>query len=93
MIPTAEQYLGVKYVYGGTSPVTGFDCSGFVQYVFAKQGVRLPRTSREQATVGQSLGADWRNVAPGDLVMFEENGPYAIGFFTKSLATVEPFRL
>ena len=70
----AEQYLGVPYKYGGTSPNSGFDCSGFVQYVFAQQGVRLPRTAREQAQVGAYLAPDWRAVAAGDLVMFEENG-------------------
>jgi cell wall-associated NlpC family hydrolase len=74
VIGTAEDYIGVPYRYGGTSPSSGFDCSGFVQYVFAKQGVRLPRTARQQADVGTSLPADWRAVSPGDLVMFEEDG-------------------
>ena len=45
-----------------------------MQYVFAKQGVSLPRTARQQAQVGTAIPADWRAVAPGDLVMFEENG-------------------
>ncbi len=74
VLPTADRYVGVKYRYGGTSPSTGFDCSGFTQYVFAQNGVRLPRTSREQATVGTPLRADWDVVSPGDLVMFEEGG-------------------
>ena len=52
VIPTAERYIGVKYKWGGTSPNTGFDCSGYVQYVFAKHGVKLPRTSRAQASAG-----------------------------------------
>jgi cell wall-associated NlpC family hydrolase len=74
VIGTAEDYLGVPYRYGGTSPTSGFDCSGFTQYVFARQGVRLPRTSRQQAQIGMPVSPDWRAVAPGDLVMFEEGG-------------------
>jgi cell wall-associated NlpC family hydrolase len=45
-----------------------------VQYVFARHGVRLPRTASQQAEVGLSLAPDWRAVSAGDLVMFEENG-------------------
>lgn len=74
VLPTAEHYLGVPYRWGGTSPSTGFDCSGFTQYVFARHGVRLPRTSREQAQVGARMPADWAALAAGDLVMFEEGG-------------------
>jgi NlpC/P60 family len=74
VIGTAEQYIGVPYKYGGTSPRSGFDCSGFVQYVFARQGVNLPRTASQQAQVGTPIAPDWRAVSAGDLVMFEENG-------------------
>jgi cell wall-associated NlpC family hydrolase len=74
ILNTADDYLGVPYRYAGTSP-SGFDCSGFVQYVFARNGVNLPRTSRQQAQVGESLTPDWRAVAAGDLVMFADNGP------------------
>ena len=74
VLPTAERYIGVPYRYGGTSPRTGFDCSGFTQFVFAKHGVRLPRTAHEQAQVGTRLPADWRALSAGDLVMFEEGG-------------------
>jgi hypothetical protein len=74
VVPTAERYIGTPYRYGGTSPITGFDCSGFVQYVFARNDVRLPRTSRQQAKVGASLPRSWRSLSPGDLVMFAESG-------------------
>jgi cell wall-associated NlpC family hydrolase len=74
VLPTADRYVGVKYRWGGTSPSGGFDCSGFTQYVFAKHGVELPRTSRQQASVGMPLPADWRSLSAGDLVMFDEGG-------------------
>lgn len=74
VIPTAERYLGTKYRYGGSSPSTGFDCSGFVQYVYAKHGVTLPRTSRAMAKVGTPLRADFGALAAGDLVMFAQGG-------------------
>ena len=74
VLPTAERYLGVPYRWGGTSPRTGFDCSGFVQYVFAKHGTRLPRTSREMASSGQRVLPKWSALKPGDLVLFAEPG-------------------
>lgn len=67
IITTGKQYLGVKYVYGGTTP-SGFDCSGFVQYIFAKNGVNLPRVSRDQFKVGTPVS--FNNLQPGDLVFF-----------------------
>jgi len=54
-------------VYGGTTP-SGFDCSGFVQYVFAKNGISLPRVSRDQYQVGTSVS--FSNLQAGDLVFF-----------------------
>jgi len=74
VLPTAERYLGVPYRWGGTSPRTGFDCSGFVQFVFAKHGTRLPRTSREMASSGQRVRPQWSALEPGDLVLFAEPG-------------------
>ncbi|MEX2154425.1 MAG: C40 family peptidase [Gemmatimonadaceae bacterium] len=74
VLPTAERYLGVKYKWGGTSPTTGFDCSGYVQYVFAKHGVKLPRTSRAQASAGDRVGLDFKSLRTGDLIMFASNG-------------------
>ena len=67
IIATGKQYIGVKYVYGGTTP-SGFDCSGFVQYVFAKNGINLPRVSRDQFQLGTSVS--FSNLKAGDLVFF-----------------------
>src|SRR5207247_5139175 len=74
VLPTAEQYLGVKYRWGGSSPTTGFDCSGYTQYVFRKHGLVLPRTSRAQANAGDDVALDYRALRAGDLVMFAETG-------------------
>jgi len=74
VLRTAETYRGVKYVWGGNSPSQGFDCSGFTKYVFAKYGVTLPRTSREQARAGAGVAADFRALRPGDLMLFAEPG-------------------
>jgi cell wall-associated NlpC family hydrolase len=74
LLRTADSYLGVRYKWGGNTPGEGFDCSGFTKYVFAKQGIALPRTSREQAHVGAAIPADFRSLRPGDLMFFAEPG-------------------
>jgi cell wall-associated NlpC family hydrolase len=67
VISTAKNYMGVPYVWGGTTP-DGFDCSGFTQYVFGKNGISLPRTAAEQYQVGTSLSKS--SLRAGDLVFF-----------------------
>jgi len=72
ILSTAKKYLGVKYQWGGSTPVTGFDCSGFVSYVFKQNGITLPRVSRDQFTVGTKVS--FENLQPGDLVFFSFTG-------------------
>jgi hypothetical protein len=73
VVDTGDDFLGVPYKYGGTTP-RGFDCSGFVQYVFDRNGVRLPRTSRQQAQVGRSLATSVGALQVGDLMLFATEG-------------------
>ena len=68
IVATAKKYLGYKYVYGGSSPSTGFDCSGFTSYVFKQYGITLSRTSAGQYSNGVAVSRS--NLQPGDLVMF-----------------------
>jgi len=72
VIGTAEQYIGTPYKWGGSTPAEGFDCSGYVRYVYGKQGVRLPRTSREQAGAGTAVSARVSSLRAGDLMLFAE---------------------
>jgi hypothetical protein len=67
VVETARRYLGVRYLMGGTTP-RAFDCSGFIRYVFALHGLRLPRTAHEQAALG--IAPDQGKLEPGDLLFF-----------------------
>ena len=68
VLSTARTQLGRPYRYAGSSPSDGFDCSGFVQWVFARHGVRLPRDTRSQLVACHPVSK--RDLKAGDLVFF-----------------------
>lgn len=68
ILRTAFAQIGVPYRYGGNSPETGFDCSGFVKWVYGQFGFKLPRISREMMSLGRPVERE--NLRPGDLVFF-----------------------
>ena len=64
----AQENLGVRYKSGGASPKSGFDCSGFVYWVFSKYGVSVPRDSVRQSRAGQEVAKN--DLLPGDIIIF-----------------------
>lgn len=76
VVNIANQYIGVPYEWGGMSP-EGFDCSGFVQYVYNQYGISLPRTTAQQPNVGTAV--DKSELQPGDLVFFRGSKPHSNG--------------
>lgn len=71
VIDIAKRYTGIKYRFGGTTPA-GFDCSGFVRYVYAQVGKDLPRTAAQQASSGTRVSAS--DAKPGDIISFTGKG-------------------
>ena len=76
VVSYAQQFLGCKYVYGGTS-TNGFDCSGFTQYVYKHFGINLNRTAAAQYSNGKSV----TELQAGDLVMFGKSGINHVGIY------------
>ncbi len=68
VVEKAMDLLGIRYRRGGSTPETGFDCSGFVTHVFRELGTRLPRSSREISHNGETISKN--ELQPGDLVFF-----------------------
>ncbi|NLT56784.1 MAG: C40 family peptidase [Actinomycetales bacterium] len=71
VLAVAARYVGIPYVYGGTSP-SGFDCSGYVRYVFAQLGYSLPRTANQQLNATRRISRS--EARPGDIVFFISGG-------------------
>ncbi len=80
VVQTSMQYMGVPYVFGGTSP-SGFDCSGYVRYVFAQAGISLPRMADEQYYSTTPIST--AELRAGDLVFFSTYtyGPSHVGIY------------
>ena len=72
----AMKYKGTDYLWGGSSPETGFDCSGLVQWAYAKQGVEIPRVTDQQILAGNGTAVDRKELLPGDLVFFRDPSGY-----------------
>ena len=80
ILDTAAQYLGVPYLWGGTTP-SGFDCSGFVQYVFKQNGINLTRTTYTQWD-NDGVYVSRSELQPGDLVYFgSSSAPHHVGIY------------
>lgn len=77
IVTFAKKYLNYKYVSGGSSPSTGFDCSGFTKYVYNHFGYTLSRTSKAQAKNGKEVAKS--DLQPGDLIIFKNQSLTAIG--------------
>jgi peptidoglycan DL-endopeptidase CwlO len=75
VVETATEMMGRRYEYGGTGEDgEGFDCSGLIQYAYAKHGVSLPRRSADQAVQGRAVAKDANALLPGDLLTFSNSG-------------------
>lgn len=80
IIAYASNYLGTPYVWGGTSPKPGFDCSGFTQYVYEHFGIHIGRTTFDQIKDGTEVSID--KLKPGDLVFFgSKEDPHHVGIY------------
>lgn len=80
----AEQFLGTPYQFGGVSPKTGFDCSGFTAYVLNHYGIHVSHSSAAQEKEGKKIRLN--DVQPGDLVFYRRGGPLSSVFHVSMVA-------
>ncbi len=73
IVDYAKSYIGIKYKYAGCTPETGFDCSGFLNYVFKKFGKKLPRSSRDYKDFGKKISL--KKCKKGDIILFSGRNP------------------
>jgi len=82
IVSHAVDSIGAPYTWGGTSPSTGFDCSGLVTYTHSRAGIATPRTAKALFTMGRPLPLN--RIQPGDLVFFnapDKNNSYHVGIY------------
>ena len=77
VVAYAKQYLGYKYTYGGASPSTGFDCSGFTSYVYKHFGYNISRSSVAQASEGRKVAK--KDLQPGDILIYKNRSLTRVG--------------
>lgn len=82
IMQSAKKLKGIRYRSGGNSPETGFDCSGYVCWVYGENGIHLPRTAKEQSRVGRPVKK--KDLLPGDIVAFRirSRTGYHTGIYT-----------
>lgn len=73
LIDTARSFVGTRYTWGGKKPETGFDCSGFISYVFKENGINVPSSTAEIFNYGQSISLEDAKV--GDIICLSSSGP------------------
>lgn len=81
IVSLAQKFVGTPYQWGGTTPQTGFDCSGFVQYLYKQVGIDIPRVTYDQVNIGTPV--EKGDLRAGDIVFFEptKQGPGHEGLY------------